>query len=105
MDKKISIIMPAYNVGKFISQTIDSVLSQTYENWELLIVDDESSDNTSAIAKAYQLKDNRIRYFWQKNGKQGKARNKAIRESLGNYLAFMDADDIWLPDKLTRQVN
>jgi len=104
MDKKVSIIMPAYNAGKFISEGLESVLFQSYQNWELLIIDDDSGDNTADVAKAYQRNDARIKYFWQKNGKQGKARNKGIAESSGKYLAFMDADDIWLPGKLEYQI-
>jgi len=96
--------MPAYNVGQFIAETIDSVIEQNYEDWELLVIDDESKDNTVDVVKAYQQRDSRIKYFWQQNGKQGKARNKGIAESMGKYIAFMDADDIWLPDKLERQI-
>ncbi len=97
--------MPAYNAGKYLSESIKSVLAQTYADWELIIVDDESQDDTASIVESYQRIDSRIKYFWQKNGKQGRARNKAIRESEGYYLAFLDADDIWLPHKLTHQVN
>ena len=100
----ISIITPAYNAEKYIAQTIDSVLSQTYPNWELIIVDDGSTDNTASVVKPY-LKDIRVKYFYQNNGKQGKARNLAIKNSKGIYLAFLDADDLWAPEKLELQMH
>jgi glycosyltransferase involved in cell wall biosynthesis len=96
--------MPAYNAGKYIGESIESILTQTYRDWELVVVDDESTDHTASVVKAYQKSDPRIKYFWQKNGKQGKTRNRAILESTGPYIAFMDADDTWLPDKLMSQV-
>lgn len=99
----VSIITPAYNASKYIAETIESVLAQTYNNWELLIVDDGSTDNTAEVVKPY-LGDNRISYFYQKNGKQGKARNLAISKSKGEYLAFLDADDLWIPEKLNLQL-
>jgi teichuronic acid biosynthesis glycosyltransferase TuaG len=104
MNDLISVIMPAYNTEKFISESIESVLSQSYQNWELIIVDDGSTDSTAEIIKSYQKIDKRIKYLWQKNGQQGKARNYAIRESTGNYLAFIDSDDIWVNDKLKTQL-
>jgi teichuronic acid biosynthesis glycosyltransferase TuaG len=104
MNDLVSVIMPAYNAEKFLPETIDSVLKQSYQNWELIIVDDESNDGTAALIKEYQSKDHRIKYFWQKNGRQGKARNHGIREAKGKYLAFLDADDVWLADKLQRQL-
>ncbi|MBK8368417.1 MAG: glycosyltransferase family 2 protein [Bacteroidetes bacterium] len=99
----ISIITPAYNAGNYIAETIESVLAQTYQNWELIIVDDGSTDNTADIVKSY-LTDARIQYFYQKNGKQGKARNLAISHSKGTYLAFLDADDLWIPKKMQLQM-
>jgi glycosyltransferase involved in cell wall biosynthesis len=104
MAKLVSIIMPAYNADKYISETIESVISQTYKNWELIIVDDESQDNTATIIKQYQSQDSRIKYYWQKNGRQGKARNHGIKESKGEYLAFIDADDVWRPYKIANQL-
>jgi len=95
--------MPAYNAGKYIDEAIESVQNQTYLNWELIIVDDGSKDNTSEVIKKYS-EDKRIKYIWQKNGKQGKARNTAILNSKGDYLAFLDADDVWFPDKLKKQL-
>ncbi|HRH51325.1 MAG TPA: glycosyltransferase [Panacibacter sp.] len=100
----VSVIMPAYNCEKFIGQSIESVINQTYQNWELIIVDDGSSDNTKNIISGYISKDPRIKYFYQQNGKQGRARNTAISNSSGSLIAFLDADDLWLPKKLERQV-
>jgi glycosyltransferase involved in cell wall biosynthesis len=101
----ISIITPAYNAAAYIAETIVSVQLQTYSNWELIIVDDGSSDNTSQIIKAYADLDKRIFYYYQTNGKQGKARNLAISKSKGEYLAFLDADDLWMPEKLAVQLD
>jgi teichuronic acid biosynthesis glycosyltransferase TuaG len=100
----ISIIMPAYNASNYISEAINSVIAQTFTNWELIIVDDGSTDDTSERANEYVLKDNRIYYYYQENGKQGKARNLGISKSKGEYLAFLDADDVWLPEKLEIQI-
>lgn len=97
--------MPSYNTGKFIAESIRSVISQTYTNWELLIVDDCSQDNTDEIVKPF-LNDDRIKYF--KNAKNiGTAltRNRALNEAKGEYIAFLDSDDLWLEDKLESQIN
>lgn len=83
---------------------ICSVLNQSYQNWELIIVDDGSTDNTAAITHKYTSKDSRIQYIHQPNGKQGKARNTAIAAASGKYLAFLDADDVWHQAKLELQV-
>jgi len=99
----VSVIMPAYNAGKFIAESIACVQHQTYSNWELIIVDDASTDNTAEVVKTF-LTDTRIRYIYQEKGKTGKARNNAIKSSKGNYLAFLDADDIWPADKLAKQM-
>ncbi len=104
MTPKVSIIMPAYNVEDYIGASIESVFNQTYNNWELIVVDDGSIDSTSKIVKEWHKKEKRIQYYYQENGKQGKARNLGISISSGVYLAFLDADDIWLPDKLEIQI-
>ena len=99
----VSIIMPAYNCGRFIKESIDSVLDQTYDTWELLIVDDCSTDNTKAIVSTYD--DKRIRYMRNpQNMGAALTRNKALREAKGRYIAFLDADDMWLPNKLEKQL-
>ena len=104
MNDIVSIIMPAYNAANFIAESIESVIHQSYTKWELLIVDDGSVDNTSDVIKNYQVKDPRIKYYRQRNGKQGKARNLALSYAVGKYIAFLDADDVWLPEKLDLQV-
>ena len=101
----VSVIMPAYNAEKYILQSIESVIQQTYSNWELIIVDDGSTDGTAKIIKRKSENDGRIKYFYQQNSKQGKARNLAIKNSSGKYLAFLDADDLWHPEKLFKQIN
>lgn len=103
-DDLISVVMPAYNAEKFIAESIESVLAQTYNNWELLIVDDGSTDNTKTIIKGFCIKDQRIKYYYQENGRQGKARNLALKHAHGKYIAFLDADDLWLPEKLHLQL-
>lgn len=97
--------MPAYNASNYIREAIESVLSQTFSEWELIIIDDGSTDDTAEIIKEYLKKDNRIYYYYQENGKQGKARNLAITKSKGDYLAFLDADDMWVSNKLEVQLN
>lgn len=92
----VSVIMPAYNSGLFISKAIDSVINQTYIDWELLIVDDCSTDNTAEIVSDYLIKDKRIKYFKNlSNSGAAASRNKAVKEAKGQYLAFLDSDDIW----------
>lgn len=99
----VSIIMPTYNCGRFIRESISSVLAQTYTAWELLIVDDCSTDNTAELLAAY--KDERIHYMRnEQNLGAALTRNRALREAKGRYIAFLDADDLWLPDKLERQI-
>lgn len=101
----VSIVTPTYNCEEFISETIKSVLVQTYPYWELLVVDDCSKDNTVAIVKEWCAKDKRIKLFvQQQNGGASLARNKAILESTGKYIAFLDGDDLWLPEKLEKQI-
>jgi len=101
----VSIITPSYNSEKFISKTIDSVLLQVYKHWEMIIVDDCSSDNSNQIIEKYCIKDSRIKLIkLPKNQGAAIARNKAIEESNGRFIAFLDADDLWYPDKLTIQL-
>ena len=96
--------MPAYNAAPYINDAVNSVLNQTYADWELIIIDDGSTDNTAQKVQPWLEQDSRIQYFYQDNGKQGKARNLGISKSKGDYLAFLDADDLWLPDKLEIQM-
>jgi len=106
MSDKVSIITPLHNSSSFIADTIDSVLAQRYDHWELLIVDDASNDQSAAIVQAYQEKDPRIKLF-RNSSNQGPAitRNRAIGEATGRFIAFLDSDDLWLPDKLQLQIN
>lgn len=104
-NKLVSIVMPAYNAEKYIAESIDSVLSQTYINWELLVIDDGSTDRTKEIVESYTEKDHRIFYHYQENGKQGKARNLGLEQSKGDFIAFLDSDDLWLPAKLEFSLN
>lgn len=105
MSGKVSIIMPAYNCQKFIRKAVESVQKQSYTDWELLIVDDCSTDDTVEIIKAMMEKDNRIKLFH--NPKQSGAaasRNRAVQNVTGKYIAFLDSDDMWVPDKLNKQI-
>jgi len=104
-DELVSIIMPAFNAGKYISQSIESVLKQTYQNWELIIINDGSTDDTKKVVDSFLQMDSRIQYIWQENGKQGKARNAGLKRSKGELIAFLDADDLWMPVKLEKQID
>ena len=102
----VSIITPSYNSQAYISQTIESILAQTYSKWELLITDDCSTDQTIEIIKSYQKNDIRIRLFLlDKNQGAGVARNNSIKEANGRYIAFCDSDDLWIPEKLNIQID
>src|SRR5688572_29899913 len=96
--------MPAYNTEKYIGESIQSVVDQTYENWELLVIDDGSTDKTADIIRAYAARDSRVKYLFQQNTRQAKARNTGIENLHGTLIAFLDADDLWLPEKLERQL-
>ena len=98
----VSIILPTYNRAEFIQRAIDSVLAQTYSNWELIVWDDGSTDNTAEIISAYQ--DERIRYFYDENHGVSYARNRAIEVSKGKLIAFLDSDDEWRAGKLEDQI-
>lgn len=101
----VSIITPCYNAALFIERTIESVLSQSYVNWEIIIVDDCSTDESQEIIREYAEKDTRIKLIInQKNMGTAKSRNKAIEVAKGDYIAFLDNDDIWLPQKLEKQI-
>lgn len=104
MNELVSVIMPSFNTAKFISETIESVLAQTYANWELIIVDDCSTDNTDEVVKPF-LTDKRIKYLKnKKNSGAAVSRNYALREAKGKWIAFLDSDDLWLPEKLEKQI-
>lgn len=101
----VSIITPAYNCAEFIGETIESVLKQSYENWEMIIVDDSSTDNTKEVVKKYTETDERIKYYvLEKNYGAAIARTKAMELASGKYMAFLDSDDLWYEDKLEKQI-
>ena len=102
----VSIIMPSYNAAHYISKSIESVLAQSYENWELLIVNDASTDKTLQIANSFRLVNARIHVFdLSENMGVSGARNEALKEAKGKYIAFLDSDDLWLPKKLEKQID
>lgn len=101
----VSIITPMYNAGRYVAKTIESVLAQTYPDWEMIIVDDCSTDGCDKIVKEYQDADSRIHYCVQpRNLGVAEARNRAIALAKGRYLAFLDSDDLWKPEKLEKQI-
>ena len=105
MCELVSIIMPSYNTGRFIKETIESVLAQSYSAWELIIVDDCSTDNTDDVVNQY-LADERIRYIKNDtNSGAAVSRNRALRGAKGKWIAFLDSDDLWEPDKLQKQIS
>ena len=106
MTPLVSIITPCYNAASVIEQTIVSVLNQTYTNWELLICDDCSTDNSAEIIRKYVAMDDRVRYLTttEPSGSPVKPRNIAIQEAKGGVIAFLDSDDVWLPTKLEEQI-
>ena len=101
----VSIITPVYNCEKFIEETIKCVISQTHSNWEMLLIDDCTLDDSASIIKEYAKKDNRIKYIKLKeNGGAAVARNKALEKAKGRFIAYLDADDLWTNDKLEKQI-
>ena len=105
----VSIVMPSYNTGRFIAESIESVLAQSYTNWELLIVDDASTDNTDEVVadvkKRHCERSEAIHYFKNdRNRGAAYSRNLALREAKGEWIAFLDSDDLWLPEKLEKQL-
>ncbi len=100
---KVSVIIPVYNGARFIKNTIDSVLAQTYKDYEIIVVNDGSIDNTEELLRPY-IDKGLIRYFYQENQGSSNARNRAIKESTGEYIAWLDQDDVWLPQRLEKTV-
>lgn len=106
MKNLVSIVTPSFNSSKYIEQTIQSVLSQTYENWELIIVDDCSTDNSVEVISAFTVNNSKIKLVeLQSNSGAAEARNKAIGLAKGEFIAFLDSDDIWKPNKLEQQLS
>ena len=105
MNELISIITPSYNSEKYLKECIESVLNQTYSNWEMLLVDDASIDGSRSIIESYSSKESRIKtILLDENSGAAKARNIAIDRSEGRYIAFLDSDDIWFSEKLEIQL-
>ncbi len=105
LENKVSIVMPTYNIGDIVVDSINSVIAQTYSDWELIIIDDCSSDHTYDFLCKMYSDESRISVFQtEKNSGAGVARNLGISKSSGRYLAFLDSDDIWLPQKLSKQI-
>lgn len=106
MNETVSVIMPVYNAEKYVAFAIDSVLAQKYSDWELLVINDCSTDSSIAIINKYAEKDQRIRLFHTENasGSPTTPRNIGVKMAKGRYIAFLDSDDVWLPNKLEEQV-
>lgn len=101
----VSIITPSYNAEKYLARTIESVLGQTFQDWEMIIVDDQSPDNANQLIEQYCQQDSRIKLLHlEKNSGAAVARNTAIKAAQGRYIAFLDSDDQWLPMKLEKQI-
>lgn len=101
----VSVIMPAYNCQAFLKDSVSSVVAQTYRSWELIIVDDASKDETQLVAQELAAADNRIRVLrLEKNGGVANARNRGLDAARGRFIAFLDSDDLWLPEKLKTQI-
>ena len=100
----VSVVVPAYNYGHLIRETLDSLAAQTYARWECVVVDDGSTDDTRGVVEAYAARDARVRYVRQENARQAAARNNGVSHSTGEFFQFLDADDLIEPRKLERQV-
>lgn len=107
MNALVSIVMPAYNAEKYIVSAIESVIKQTYTNWELIVVDDCSTDSTVKIVQNFLVNDRRIKLIQRdtNSGKPSIAKNEALKYTNGSYLAFLDSDDLWMEDKLEIQIS
>ncbi len=103
----VSVVTPTFNSQAYIGETIESVLNQTWHNWEMVIVDDGSTDTTGAVIESYGARDKRIKYcpLGYNSKTPAVPRNQGIRQAQGSYVAFLDSDDLWLPEKLERQVH
>lgn len=102
----VSVITPLYNSSCYMRETIESVISQTFESWELLLIDDCSSDDSVAIAEMFSARDSRIKVIkLSQNSGAAVARNRGIEMARGRFIAFLDSDDLWLPDKLDTQIS
>jgi glycosyltransferase involved in cell wall biosynthesis len=98
---KVSVVIPTYNSARFVTSAIESVLAQTFKDFEILVIDDGSTDNTSEVLERYNSP---VRYFYKPNGGVSSARNYGIENACGKYIAFLDAVDLWMPEKLEKQI-
>lgn len=106
IDGLVSIITPVYNSEKYIHDTISSVIDQTYKNFEMLLIDDCSTDNSEKVIRSFAKVDSRIKYFkLEKNSGAAISRNIGLEKAKGRYVAFLDSDDLWKPNKLEKQIN
>ena len=101
MSPRVSVLIPTYNYGSFLPAALESVLAQTYTDYEILVLDDGSSDHTAQVAAAYS----QVRYLYQEHAGISAARNRLLREAQGEFAAFLDADDLWSAEKLEKQVS
>ena len=102
---KVSILIPSYNNAHYLPQAIDSALNQTFQDFEIIIIDDGSTDNTREIVERYLKRaPDKIRYIYQDNQGLARARNTGLRHARGEYVALLDADDVWLPARLEETV-
>lgn len=104
LEPKVTVVLPAYNATQYIRETIDSVLKQSYQNFELLVIDDGSTDDTAEVVQAYVQQDSRVQLISQPNQGVSAARNHGTRRASGELIAFLDADDLWVPHKLEAHV-
>ena len=105
MKKLVSVVMPVYNASKYLEEAVESVLKQTYENFELIMIDDCSKDNSLEIARRYEAQDPRVRVIaGETNQGVARVRNRGILEAKGDYIALLDSDDVWVDTKLERQL-
>lgn len=104
MPHTVSINLCCYNSERYLRETLESVINQTYQDWELVIINDGSTDSTEAIVKEYTDQGFPIVYYYQENHGLGYSRNEALKRSSGKYIAFIDHDDVWMPEKLERQL-
>lgn len=101
----VSVIMPSYNCGRYVEESIRSVQAQTYRNWEIIFVDDCSTDDTKSIVQKLMAEDERIKFLQnEKNSGAAVSRNYALRKAKGRWIAFLDSDDLWKPEKLEHQI-
>lgn len=101
--KRVSVVITCYNYGRYLQACVESVLAQTYDNIEILVIDDGSTDDSASVMESFRDVVN-LRYFWQENAGQARAKNEGIARATGDFVAFLDADDVWTPTKIEQQM-